>query len=55
MIRTIMAFVFSVVAVTFIVAKPVFAQSVAQCIAECKKAGNAGVSICIEGCKKKAK
>jgi hypothetical protein len=55
MIRTIMAFVFSVIAVTFIVAKPVFAQSVAQCIAECKKSGNAGAATCIEGCKKKAK
>jgi hypothetical protein len=55
MIRTIIALVFSIVAVTFIVAKPVFAQSVAQCVAECKKSGNAGAAACIEACKKKSK
>jgi hypothetical protein len=53
--QTMLAIVLSAFALSFLIAKPVFAQGVEQCIASCKKGGmggGTGVALCVERCKK---
>jgi hypothetical protein len=48
-----LAFALFVAGLFLFVVQPVVAQSVSQCIADCRKGGNAGISMCIENCQKK--